>query len=90
MTDWYEEYIEAGIRDAVRLLRDNGFNTTCSCEHEMIVQGDLVEDGELNRLHNLLTGNGHRNYKATITLEAVDLWPICRFEIQFQKESAKC
>ena len=33
--NWYDENIEEGIRYIVKLLRDNGFNTTCSCEHEM-------------------------------------------------------
>jgi hypothetical protein len=52
--DWYEENIEEPIRDVVKLLRDNGFNTTCSCGHEMYVEGELIIEGDLNRLHKLL------------------------------------
>jgi len=52
--NWYEENIEEPIRDIVKLLRDNGFNTTCSCGHEMYVEGDIVIDSELQRLHNIL------------------------------------
>lgn len=36
--DWYEAYVEEGVRDIVRLLRDNGFNTISSCHHDMIIQ----------------------------------------------------
>jgi hypothetical protein len=34
---WYET-IEPGVRAFVRHLRNRGFNTTCSCEHKMLVQ----------------------------------------------------
>lgn len=36
--NWYEENIEESIIPLVKLLRDNGFNTECSCGHEMYVQ----------------------------------------------------
>ena len=32
--NWYEEFIDISIRPLVKLLRDNGWNTTSSCEHE--------------------------------------------------------
>lgn len=54
MDDWYEQNIEEGVRDIVRHLRNNGFNTECSCEHEMFVQIGHSLDGELMRLHSLL------------------------------------
>jgi hypothetical protein len=38
--DWYER-IEPEIRELVRLCRNNGFNTTCSCGHEMYIEFDL-------------------------------------------------
>ena len=38
MPDWYEEHIEEGIRDVVRMLRDRGFNTESSCHHDMSIQ----------------------------------------------------
>lgn len=74
--DWYEEAIEPGIRDAVRLLRDNGFNTTCSCHHDMEIEGDLNNDGELNRLHKLLAETGHKNYEIKIEMKVHDRWPL--------------
>lgn len=56
--DWYNN-IESGIREVVKLLRDNGFNTTCSCHHDMSIEGDLVIDRELKRLHDLLYNYYH-------------------------------
>lgn len=56
--------IEEPIRDVVKLLRDNGFNTTCSCGHEMYVEGDIVMDYELNRLHILLWNHCSENNKS--------------------------
>jgi len=38
MKDWYEEKIEEPLRDLVKILRNNGVNTTCSCGHEMYIQ----------------------------------------------------
>ena len=66
--NWYDN-IEEGIRGAVKLLRDNGFNTTCSCGHEEYIQGDLPVDGELRRLHDLLFNNGYRKFSITIVHE---------------------
>lgn len=59
---WYEENVEEGVREAVRLLRDNGFNTTCSCHHDLQVTLDICLGGELRRLHDLLYNSGLRNY----------------------------
>jgi len=54
MGGWYEHCIEEPVRDVVRLLRDHGFNTDCSCGHKMYIQCQFSLDGELERLHNLL------------------------------------
>ena len=51
---WYEEFIEEPIRDVVKLLRDNGFNTTCSCGHTMDVTGEFMPDYDIKRMHDLL------------------------------------
>lgn len=69
--DWYNKYIEEPVRDLVRLLRDNGFNTECSCGHEMYVQCQIIPDGELQRLHNLLYEH-YKSYKIKILLECID------------------
>jgi hypothetical protein len=58
--DWYD-LIEPGVREIVRLLRNNGFNTIMSCEHTMTVCLELPvsECGkETARLRDLLRKNG--------------------------------
>lgn len=70
--DWYEEYIEEPIRDLVKLLRENGFNTECSCGHEMYVQCQVIQDGSLKRLDDLLFNNDYRNYKIEVSIERID------------------
>ena len=47
--EWYST-IELGVRDYVFLLRNSGFNTECSCEHEKYIQCQYIEDGEIERL----------------------------------------
>jgi hypothetical protein len=59
--DWYEN-IEEGLREVVRLLRDNGVNTTYSCHHAMIVEAENYEDEDLLRIYNLLIESGHDGF----------------------------
>ena len=68
---WYDS-LEPGIRDVVRLLRDNGFNTECSCEHEGYVQCAYFADGELARLDNLLFNAGYRDYSLEVEIVRED------------------
>lgn len=84
--DWYDEYIEEPIRDLVKLLRDNGFNTECSCGHKMYVQCQCIPDGEFKRLHDLLYNNGYRNYRIEMTLECIDGNYISTTEVKIIKE----
>lgn len=82
---WYKEHIEKPIRDAVRLLRNNGFNTSCSCGHEMYIQCQHLTDGEVMRLDHLLFNNGYRNYTINILLERSDGYILSSFiEIKFK------
>jgi hypothetical protein len=87
--DWYEEYIEESIRSVVKLLRDNGFNTECSCGHDMYVQCQYLLDGEIKRLHDLLFNNGYRNYVIDVLVQVLDghLYP--SIEVRFEKERDK-
>ena len=70
MADFYGE-LDAGIRDAVRLLRDHGWNTTCSCEGG---EGHSSEKPSIDialpntvsgveDIANLLVENGHKVFK---------------------------
>ena len=61
--NWYEEAIEEPIRPLVKLLRENGFNTTCSCGHEMYVELEFYFDEDITRLHDLLWENGYRHFR---------------------------
>jgi hypothetical protein len=69
---WYDANIEAPVRKIVHLLRDNGFNTECSCGHEMYVQCQYMTDGELQRLDKLLCINGHENYEIQVVIRRKD------------------
>jgi hypothetical protein len=86
--DWYDEYIEEPVRDLVRLLRDNGFNTECSCGHDMYIQCQVIPDGELQRLHNLLYNN-YESYKIEILLECIDGNWFSTLNIKILKEKDK-
>jgi len=61
-TSWYER-IELPIRPFVKLLRDNGFNTSCSCGHEMRVEIEDANDEDVSRLGELLIVNDYRNWE---------------------------
>jgi len=72
MADWYEECIEEPIRNLVKLLRNSGFNTECSCGHEMYVQCQYFPEGEIQRLHELLYNNGYENYEINVIVKVMD------------------
>lgn len=62
MSDWYAG-IEKGIRQQVWLLRNNGINTTCSCEHEMYIEFDSYSPTEeKDIIYNTLTENGYEGF----------------------------
>ena len=66
-TEFYEQ-IESGVRDIVRLLRDNGINTTSSCEHEGRIEFDAGGvPYEVTVIHNLLFNAGLRGYSIETT-----------------------
>lgn len=62
---WYEigtwyECIEEPVREIVKLLRNNGFNTFSSCGHARIVKMEWYKDHEVTRLWNLLFEHGYK------------------------------
>jgi hypothetical protein len=82
--NWYDDMIEEGVRDVVRMLRDNGFNTSCSCHHEMMIQIDYLADGAIRDLHNLLfhhlDGRGEKiSYRITVRVEVSNMYTITSF-----------
>lgn len=69
--------IEAPIRSLVRLLRDNGWNTTCSCGHGMWVELDLyMYMDDLEALRCLLLDHGYHDFTIKADLRCVDQWPV--------------
>ncbi len=65
---WYR-LIEPGIRRYVRVLRDNGFNTTTSCGHRMEVTLDVSPHEDLARLDGLLSRLRFADYTILVRVE---------------------
>lgn len=80
---WYKEYIEEPVRGLVKLLRNNGFNTTCSCGHEMYVECGYIPDGEIQRLHNLLYPR-YKDYEITAKLICIDGCWSCHLNVDLK------
>ena len=79
--NWYDN-VEPPIRKLVKLLRDNGFNTTCSCGHGMWVELDIYRHmDDLELLRNLLLEHGHQDFTITGDLTVMDLWPVRRAKV---------
>jgi hypothetical protein len=84
--NWYEENIEEPVRKVVKLLRENGFNTECSCGHDMYVQCQYMVDGELQRLERLLLVNGYNDYEINLLIRRTDGHLFTTMDIRFKKE----
>ena len=82
--DWYER-IEPGVREIVRLLRDNGINTECSCEHEKYIQCQYINDGFIREVDYLLFNAGFRNYSIDLNLIREDGHLRSSINIKFQE-----
>lgn len=56
--------IEEPMRDLVKILRENGFNTISSCGHlpHPYVQLEWYEDIEIRSIYNLLIENKYKNF----------------------------
>ena len=60
--EWYYEFIEEPVRDLVFLLRNNGFNTFCSCGHDMTVEMEIYSSWAIDSLIDLLLENGYKKF----------------------------
>ena len=76
---FYDE-IEEGVRKYVRLLRDEGINTTCSCHHEGYIQAESHDPTSERRIiWNVMFESGVKDWTATIyvsSLGTADSWEI--------------
>jgi len=87
MTTWYDS-IEPGVREVVRLLRDNGINTTHSCEHTMEVEAEAYESADIARVYDLLIEDGHDGFTIILAYYKQDGWPLLRrLTVQLTKEN---
>jgi len=66
VTDWYE-CIEPGVRELVRLLRSNGVNTTCSCEHARVVEAEAYAAADIEQIYDLLVENNYDGFAIDLT-----------------------
>lgn len=66
--DWYDK-IEEPFKDLVKLLRNNGFNTFCSCGHRPnpYIQMEWYDDIEVSKLYTLLVENNFYNFQICAT-----------------------
>lgn len=69
MPDWYD-CIEPNIRDTVKLLRNNGINTVCSCHHSMMIEAESYVDGEVTEIANLLLEQGWEDFRIELYVTA--------------------
>ena len=61
--DWYDQ-IEQPVRSLVKLLRNQGFNTTCSCGHDKTIQLEWYGfEGEIHKLCSLLLENEYEKFE---------------------------
>lgn len=68
MYTWYNQ-IEEPIKKLVKLLRNNGFNTFCSCGHKNplpYVQMEWYACDDIERLYNLLWDNGYKDFELSL------------------------
>jgi hypothetical protein len=90
-TDWYDKYVESGLRDIVRLLRDNGFNTTYSCHHAMVVEMESYKIEDVAELYDLLVGHGYDGFTAEMALYKQEGQMLKQsMRLQFHKCPAGC
>lgn len=85
--EWYDQWIEEGVRDLVRHLRNNGVNTECSCEHEGYIQCQCILDGEMMRVHDLLfcyfaEHNLPINYEIVLTHQVIEGHSYSHYDIK--------
>lgn len=71
MSDWYEG-IDVEVRDVVRLLRDNGFNTCWSSGQRLEVQSIADAPSDVDRLDELMRDTGYGAFSIALTLDVCD------------------
>jgi hypothetical protein len=88
---WYEKKIEPEVRELVRLLRNNGVNTTCSCGHEMFIEASYIPDESIMETYRLICNHLHENhiprrFRAKWEVTVIDGSPFWHIEIDLNPE----
>ena len=91
--DWYE-IIEEPIRELVFLLRNNGFNTECSCGHEMNIQFQYIPDGKIHDLYKLVSNYLFEkqidiDFDITINIKAIHGHQFTTMNLDFNEHNIK-
>jgi hypothetical protein len=85
--------IEETIRPYVKELRDNGINTTCSCEHEGYIEAESNDPStEQRHIFDVMTTMGVKEWAATLHVQHSPSYWYSRWEIKspdFIKESLR-
>lgn len=73
MVDWYSG-IEEPLRELVKLLRNNGVNTTSSCGHlpSPYIEIDWFDDRDVTKIYNLLVENEYGGFVITACWSHID------------------
>jgi hypothetical protein len=71
--------LEEGVRNAVRVLRNNGINTICSCHHEGYIQAESCDPyTEQVAILNSMSELGVDKWTAVLTIEYLPTyWHSC-------------
>ena len=56
--------IEEPLQNLITILRNNGFNTFCSCGHlpKPYIQMEWYSDNDITKLYNLLIENNYKKF----------------------------
>lgn len=89
--EWYNTKIESEVRDLVYILRNQGFNTTCSCGHGKYIECDYIPDHDYFVIYTLVYNYlyekyGKVNFELSFTTKVVDDVPYHRIYIDFKTE----
>ena len=82
MNNFYSE-IEETVRPFVKELRDNGINTTYSCEREGIIQATCIDPTfEREMIYNVMYDMGVEEWSAELLVEYSSTWYLSNWEIR--------
>lgn len=72
--DKTKDIVEEPLKELIQLLRDHGFNTTCSCGHlpEPYIQMEWYDDSEITKLYNLLIEHKYKNFLIKAVWSSLD------------------